>query len=220
MLKVGVVLSGCGVNDGSEIHEAVITMLELDKAGADMVLMAPNIDQLHVINHATGDEMDDSRNVLVESARIARGNIKDIAEITSDDLDALIFPGGFGVAKNLSDYAMAGAECSINPDVQRLSNEVHNDGKPIGVICIAPAMMAKIFGEQGASANMTIGFDEATSKDIESMGCVHVECKVSDMVVDEDNNLVSTPAYMEAQSIKEAADGIEKLVKQVLSMIQ
>ena len=110
MPKVGVVFSGCGVNDGSEIHEAVITMLELDKAGVDMVLMAPNIDQLHVINHATGDEMDDSRNVLVESARIARGNIKDVSEITSDDLDALIFPGGFGVAKNLSDYAMAGAE--------------------------------------------------------------------------------------------------------------
>ena len=134
MPKVGVVLSGCGVNDGSEIHEAVITMLELDKANADMVLMAPNIDQLHVINHATGDEMDDSRNVLVESARIARGNIKDIVEITSDDVDALIFPGGFGVAKNLSDYAMAGAECSINPDVQRLSKDIHNDGKPIGVI--------------------------------------------------------------------------------------
>ena len=110
MSKVGVVFSGCGVNDGSEIHEADITMLELDKAGADMVLMAPNIDQLHVINHATGDEMDDSRNVLVESARIARGNIKDVADITSDDLDALIFPGGFGVAKNISDYAMAVAE--------------------------------------------------------------------------------------------------------------
>jgi len=108
MPKVGVVLSGCGVNDGSEIHEAVITMLELDKANATMVLMAPNIDQLHVINHATGDEMGDSRNVLVESARIARGNIKDIAEIKSGDLDALIFPGGFGVAKNLSDYAMGG----------------------------------------------------------------------------------------------------------------
>ena len=144
MPKVGIVLAGCGVNDGSEIHEAVITMLELDKANADMVLMAPNIDQLHVINHATGEEMNDSRNVLVESARIARGNIKDIVEITSDDVDALIFPGGFGVAKNLSDYAMAGAECSINPDVQRLSKDIHNDGKPIGVICIAPAMMAKI----------------------------------------------------------------------------
>ena len=137
MLKVGVVLSGCGVNDGSEIHEAVITMLELDKAGADMVLMAPNIDQLHVINHATGDEMDDSRNVLVESARIARGNIKDVAEIKSDDLDALIFPGGFGVAKNLCDYAMAGADCSVTPDVMRLTKEVYEDKFDVVVLTVS-----------------------------------------------------------------------------------
>ena len=203
MLKVGVVLSGCGVNDGSEIHEAVITMLELDKAGADMVLMAPNIDQLHVINHVTGDEMDDSRNVLVESARIARGNIKDVAEITSDDLDALIFPGGFGVAKNLSDYAMAGAECSINPDVQRLSKEIHNDGKPIGVICIAPAMMAQILGE---NTELTIGFDDQTASDINTMGAKHITCSVEEIVIDEDKKVVSTPAYMEANSIKEAAE--------------
>ena len=121
MAKIGVVLSGCGVNDGSEIHEAVITMLELDKAGAEMILMAPNIDQLHVINHATGEEMDDSRNVLIESARIARGNIEDIAVVTSANIDALILPGGFGVVKNLSDYAMAGMECSINPEDLRLS---------------------------------------------------------------------------------------------------
>jgi enhancing lycopene biosynthesis protein 2 len=217
MLKVGVVLSGCGVNDGSEIHEAVITMLELDKAGADMVLMAPNIDQLHVINHATGDEMDDSRNVLVESARIARGNIKDVAEITSDDLDALIFPGGFGVAKNLSDYAMAGAECSINPDVQRLSKEIHNDGKPIGVICIAPAMMAQILGE---NTELTIGFDDQTASDINTMGAKHITCSVEEIVIDEEKKVVvvSTPAYMEANSIKEAAEGIQKLVEQVLQM--
>ena len=220
MKKVGLLLSGCGVNDGAEIHESVIAMLALDRAGVEMELMAPNIDQMHVINHYTGQEMDEYRNVLVEASRIARGNIKDMAEISGNDIDALIIPGGFGVAKNLCDYAMAGSECSINPDVYRLISELQLLNKPIGAICIAPAMMAKIFGEQGASANMTIGFDEATSKDIESMGSVHVECKVSDMVVDEDNNLVSTPAYMEAQSIKEAADGIEKLVKQVLSMIQ
>ena len=220
MKKVGLLLSGCGVNDGAEIHESVIAMLALDRAGVEMELMAPNIDQMHVINHYTGQEMDEYRNVLVEASRIARGNIKDMAEISGNDIDALIIPGGFGVAKNLCDYAMAGSECSINPDVYRLISELQLLNKPIGAICIAPVMMAKIFGEQGASANMTIGFDEATSKDIESMGCVHVECKVSDMVVDEDNNLVSTPAYMEAQSIKEAADGIEKLVKQVLSMIQ
>ena len=220
MKKVGVLLSGCGVNDGAEIHESVITMLALDRAGAEMVLMAPNIDQMHVVNHYTGQEMDEYRNVLVESSRIARGNIKDMAEISANDMDALIIPGGFGVAKNLCDYAMAGPDCSINPDVYRLISELKLLNKPIGAICIAPAMMAKILGELDESANMTIGSDETTSKDIEAMGSVHIECQVSEMVVDEEKNLVTTPAYMEAKTIKDAADGIEKLVKQVLSMIK
>ena len=220
MKKVGVLLSGCGANDGAEIHESVITMLALDRAGAEMVLMAPNIDQMHVVNHYTGQEMDEYRNVLVESSRIARGNIKDMAEISANDMDALIIPGGFGVAKNLCDYAMAGPDCSINPDVYRLISELKLLNKPIGAICIAPAMMAKILGELDESANMTIGSDETTSKDIEAMGSIHVECKVSEMVVDEGKNLVTTPAYMEAKTIKDAADGIEKLVKQVLSMIK
>ena len=217
MPKVGLVLSGCGVNDGSEIHEAVITMLELDKAGAEMVLIAPNIDQLHVINHATGEEMDDSRNVLIESARISRGNIEDIAGVTSDNLDALIFPGGFGVSKNLSDYAMSGMECSVNPDVLRLSREVHNDQKPIGVICIAPAIMAKILA---GDTELTIGFDEQTAADIDAMGAKHVLCAVDEIVIDKEKKVVSTPAYMEAKSIKEAASGIEKLVAEILSMIK
>ena len=217
MPKVGLVLSGCGVNDGSEIHEAVITMLELDKAGAEMVLMAPNIDQLHVINHATGEEMDDSRNVLIESARISRGNIEDIAGVTSDNLDALIFPGGFGVSKNLSDYAMSGMECSVNPDVLRLSREVHNDEKPIGVICIAPTIMAKILAGE---TELTIGFDEQTASDIDAMGAKHVLCPVDEIVVDKEKKVVSTPAYMEAKSIKEAASGIEKLVAEILKMIK
>ena len=217
MSKIGVVLSGCGVNDGSEIHESVITMLELDRAGAEMVLMAPNIDQLHVINHATGEEMEDSRNVLIESARISRGNIEDIAGVTSENLDALIFPGGFGVAKNLSDYAMAGMECSINPDVLRLSREVHNDGKPIGVICIAPAIMAKILAGE---TELTIGFDEQTASDIDAMGAKHVLCPVDEIVVDKEKKVVSTPAYMEAQSIKQVASGIEKLVAEILNMIK
>ena len=217
MSKIGIVLSGCGVNDGSEIHEAVITMLELDKARAEMIVIAPNIDQLHVINHATGEEMDDSRNVLIESARISRGNIEDIAGITSKDLDALIFPGGFGVAKNLSDYAMAGMECSVNPDVLRLSREVHNDGKPIGVICIAPAIMAKILAGE---TELTIGFDEQTASDIDAMGAKHVLCPVDEIVVDKEKKVVSTPAYMEAKSIKEAASGIEKLVAEILKMIK
>ncbi len=216
MSKIGIVLSGCGVNDGSEIHEAVITMLELDKAGADMLLMAPNIDQLHVINHATGEEMNDSRNVLVESARISRGDIEDIAVVTSENVDALIFPGGFGVAKNLSDYAMAGVECSVNPDVLRLSREVHNEGKPIGAICIAPAIMATILSGE---TELTVGFDEQTASDIDAMGAKHVLCPVDEIVVDKEKKVVSTPAYMEAQSIKEAALGIEKLVAEILNMI-
>ena len=216
MSKIGIVLSGCGVNDGSEIHEAVITMLELDKAGADMLLMAPNIDQLHVINHATGEEMDDSRNVLVESARISRGDIEDIAVVTSENVDALIFPGGFGVAKNLSDYAMAGVECSVNPDVLRLSREVHNEGKPIGAICIAPAILATILSGE---TELTVGFDEQTALDIDAMGAKHVLCPVDEIVVDKEKKVISTPAYMEAQSIKEAALGIEKLVAEILNMI-
>lgn len=219
MKKVGVLLSGCGVNDGAEIHETVITMLALDRSGAEMVLMAPNIDQMHVVNHYTGQEMDEFRNVLVESARIARGDIKDMAEVTGNDIDALIIPGGFGVAKNLCDYAMAGPECSINPDVYRLVSEVHLLQKPIGAICIAPAMMAKILGEQDESAEMTIGSDATTANDIQSMGSTHVSCPVEEMVIDKEKKIVTTPAYMEAQSIKEAAAGIEKLVAQILSMV-
>ena len=220
MKKIGVLISGCGVNDGAEIHESVITMLALDRAGVETVMMAPNIDQMHVVNHYTGQEMDEFRNVLVESSRIARGNIKDMAEVTGNDIDALIIPGGFGVVKNLCDYAMAGSECSINPDVFRLVSEVHLLQKPIGAICIAPAMMAKILGEQDESAEMTIGADESTANDIKTMGSTHVTCSVTEMVVDKEKKIITTPAYMEAQSIKEAAEGIEKLVVEILSMVE
>lgn len=220
MKKIGVLISGCGVNDGAEIHESVITMLALDRAGVETVMMAPNIDQMHVVNHYTGQEMDEFRNVLVESSRIARGNIKDMAEVTGNDIDALIIPGGFGVVKNLCDYAMAGSECSINPDVFRLVSEVHLLQKPIGAICIAPAMMAKILGEQDESAEMTIGSDESTANDIKTMGSTHVTCLVTEMVVDKEKKIITTPAYMEAQSIKEAAEGIEKLVVEILSMVE
>tara|TARA_B100000029_G_C17517309_1_gene938594 strand:+ start:406 stop:1065 length:660 start_codon:yes stop_codon:yes gene_type:complete len=219
MIRVGVVLSGCGVNDGAEIHESVITMLALDRAGVEMVLMAPNIDQMHVMNHYAGSEMNESRNVLVESARIARGKIRDMAEVHATDVDALIFPGGFGVAKNLCDYAMTGANCSVNPDVKRITTDVHKAGKPIGVICIAPAMFAKIMQIAGDSVKLTIGTDERTASDINTMGSDHISCPVEDIVVDKDNKIVSTPAYMLAGKISEAAEGIEKLVKEVLAMV-
>ena len=217
-MKVGVLLSGCGVSDGSEVHESVLTMLFLDRLGAETVLMAPNIDQMHVINHYTGQEMDEYRNVLVESARIARGNIKDMAEIRGEDLNALIIPGGLGASKNLSDFAMSGPECSVNPDVYRIVVEMILAKKPIGAICIAPAIMAKILAEQSLSGRLTVGNDKTTSEDIVAMGSKHQNCSSEEIAIDNENKIVTTPAYMNAESISEAAKGIEKLVDQVVSM--
>ena len=186
-MKVGVLLSGSGVNDGSEIHESVLTMLFLDRLGAETVLMAPNIDQMHVINHYTGQEMDEFRNVLVESARIARGNIKDMAEIRGDDLNAIIIPGGLGATKNLSDFAMSGSECSVNPDVYRIVVEMILAKKPIGAICIAPAIMAKILSEQSLSGKLTIGDDKATLEHIVALGSEHQNCSSEEIVIDNEN---------------------------------
>ena len=220
MPKVGIVISGCGVYDGAEIHETVITMLALNRAGADMLLMAPDIGQLHVINHLSGEEMPmENRNVLVEAARIARGNIRDLSIVSGSELDALIFPGGFGVAKNLSDYSMVGANCEVNPDVVRLVTKMVEAGKPIGVICIAPVILAKIMEVIGRSVKLTIGSDANTARDIQVMGGQHIVCPVDEFVVDEKNKIVSTPAYMLGPQIKDVAVGIEKLVNKILTMI-
>jgi enhancing lycopene biosynthesis protein 2 len=219
MPKVGVVLSGCGVYDGAEIHESVITLLALDRAGAEVVFMAPDVEQMHVVNHLTGEPAEgESRNVRVEAARIARGPVEDIADVKAGQLDALIFPGGFGAAKNLCTFAVDGPACTVNPDVARLTREMKAAGKPIGFICISPAMAAKIFEDEGP-VSLTIGHDEGTASAIEKLGQKHQACSVEDFVVDEQNKIVSTPAYMEAKSIKEAAAGIEKLVDAVLQMI-
>ncbi len=215
--KIGVVLSGCGVMDGSEIHESVLTLLAIDRAGAEAVCMAPNIKQFHVINHLTDEESKgEARNVLTESARIARGKIRDLASVKATEIDALIFPGGYGAAKNLCDYAFKGPDCSVNPDVARLAKEVHEAGKPIGVICIAPVIGAKVLGAE--HPKITIGTDKNTAKDIEKMGAKHVACPVQEFVVDRERKLVSTPAYMLAQRISEAAAGIDKLVKTVIEL--
>jgi len=217
MKHVGVVLSGCGVNDGTEIHEAVITLLALDRAGATAVCMAPDVDQAHVIDHLTGKETGERRNVLTESARIARGDVRNIQDVRAAELDALIFPGGFGAAKNLSSFAFKGAECTVHGDVTRLVKQVHQAGKPIGFICISPVIAARIFGGE-VQLELTIGTDPETAQAIERMGARHVESPVTEIVVDAAHKVVSTPAYMCAKTISEAATGIEKLVKQVLSM--
>ena len=219
MAKIGVCLSGCGVNDSAEIHESVITALTLDKAGAEILFTAPNMEQTKVVNHLTGDEMGESRNVLVESARIARGNIIDLAELTANNMDALIFPGGFGAALNLCDFALKGADCDIHPEVNRIIQEMLQENKPLGFICIAPVLFARSMKNSEKTTKITIGDDQATADEIEKLGSKHEICPVNDFIVDEENKIVSTPAYMLANSISEAASGIEKLVQQILDWV-
>ena len=217
MTKIGVLLSGCGVNDGCEIHEAVITLLTLDRAGAEAVCMAPDVAQLDVVNHLTGEATGEKRNVLVESARIARGNIKDISKVRAADIDGLIIPGGFGAAKNLSDFAVKGKDAVVNEDVKQLLNDMVSAGKPVGAICIAPATLTKAL--EGKNPEVTIGNDIGTAGAIEAMGGQHKECSVDMIHVDSNNKLVTTPAYMLGPSIKDVAVGIEKLVNKVLELV-
>ena len=219
MAKIGVCLSGCGVNDGAEIHESVITALALDRAGAEILYTAPDVVQTKVVNHLTGDEMNEIRNVLVESARIARGDITDLAQLTSDDMDALLFPGGFGAALNLCDFALKGADCHIHPEVKRIIQEMLAAQKPLGFICIAPALFARAVKNADMTAKITIGNDRATADQIEKLGSQHEICSVDDCIVDEENKIVSTPAYMLAGNISEAAFGIEKLVHQIMKWV-
>ncbi len=216
MAKIGVILSGCGFKDGAEIHESVITLLCLDQAGASYQCMAPN-KSLDVVDHLTGKPAGQSRNVLTESARIARGEILDLSKVNAADYDAFILPGGFGAAKNLSTFAFDGATCDVDKQVARVLKEAHAAGKPIGFICIAPAIGARLFGEK--KVKVTIGHDAATGEVIGKTGAEHKPCDVDGIVVDDENKIVSTPAYMEAKSIKEAYAGIAKLVTKVLKMV-
>ncbi len=214
--KIGVVLSGCGVYDGSEIHEAVFTLLAIDQNGAEAVCMAPDID-LAEVNHCTVTETGAKRNVLVESARIARGNIRDLKDVRATDLDAVIFPGGFGAAKNLCNFAAKGPAAVVSPEVARLVREMVAAGKPIGAICIAPALIALILGKEFAP-QLTIGNDAGTAAAINATGSCHVECPVTEFVIDRKNKIVSTPAYMLAERISESAAGIGKAVKAVIEL--
>ena len=217
MKKIGVVLSGCGVYDGSEIQEAVITLLAIARCGAEAVCFAPDKPQADVINHLTNDKAFEHRNVLAEAARITRGAITPLAKADANELDALIVPGGFGAAKNLCDFASKGSDCQIDSDLRRLARDCHAQGKPLGFICIAPVMLPKILD---MPVRLTIGTDIDTAEIVEEMGAEHVPCPVDDIVVDEDNKIVTTPAYMVAQNIAEAATGIDKLVDRVLVLTQ
>ncbi|MCP4744635.1 MAG: isoprenoid biosynthesis glyoxalase ElbB [Desulfobacteraceae bacterium] len=215
--KVGVLLSGCGVFDGTEIHESVLTLLFLDKVGAEVICTAPDMNQLHVINHMTQEVMDEKRNVLIESARIARGNVLDLKTLGANDMDAIIIPGGFGAAKNLSDFALKGPECEVHSQVKRILAEMLKAKKPIGAICISPAMVTKALAD--VHPEVTIGIDTGTAAAIETMGGKHLSCKVADIIEDSSNKIVTTPAYMLGPGIKDVAVGIEKLVNKVLDLV-
>lgn len=217
-MKVAVVLSGCGVYDGSEVYEAVCTLMSLDRANAEVQCFAPNIEQMHVVNHLTGEVMEgETRNVLVEAGRICRGQVKDLKDARVEDFDALIVPGGFGAAKNLSNFAVQGAQCQVNPDFLQFAQGMHRAGKPLGLICIAPTMSAAICG---TGVECTIGNDPDVAAALETMGAVHKECPVEQAHVDKARKLVTTPAYMLAQRISEAAAGIDDCVNQVLALAE
>lgn len=210
--KFAVVLAGSGVYDGAEIQEAVLTMLAIERQNSVYKCFAPDIKQYHVINHITGDEMNESRNVLTESARIARGDIKPLSDFDGKDFDALIFPGGFGAAKNLSTVAFDGANATVNPDIEKAVLQMVDLKKPIGALCIAPAFIAKILKD----VSVTIGQDKGTAEAIEAMGATHVETDHGDVVVDEEKLIFTTPCYMLDATISDIDDGANNVVKAMM----
>ena len=216
MKKFAVVLSGSGVYDGAEIHEATLTMLAIVRQGAEYQCFAPTINQHHVINHLNGEEVNETRNVLVESARIARGNIKDLGDFNGNDFDAIIFPGGFGVAKNLSTVAFEGASATVLPEVEKAIKQMFDLKKPIGALCISPTIIAKVLGD----VNVTIGQDEGTAEVIEAFGATHVETDNGVVVFDEENLVFTTPCYMLDATILDIDDGATNVVYAMLEMME
>lgn len=212
--KIAVILSGCGVYDGSEIHEATLTLYAISKLESNYEIFAPDINQHHVINHITGEEMQETRNVLVESARIARGNIKSLIELKVSDFDAVIFPGGFGVAKNLCSFAFNGTDCIVNSCIEHFIKSFHSSGKPIGALCISPVLIARVLG----NVELTIGHDAETANAVEKFGAVHIETSHGEVVVDKKNKIVTNPCYMLDSSIRQIGEGAENVVKAVLDL--
>ncbi|MCX8966303.1 isoprenoid biosynthesis protein ElbB [Erwinia psidii] len=213
--KFAVILSGSGVYDGSEINEVVLTLLALEECNINYQCFAPDIEQHHVVNHVTGEVSADTRNVLNESARIVRGKVKNIKECITQEFNALIVPGGFGVAKNLSDYAFKGQAFEINPEVLTVLKDFKSAKKPAGYMCIAPVLLPTVYGP---GVVLTVGNDDETISVVEKLGGIHKVAKVDDIVVDTSNRVVTTPAYMLADGVLEAKMGIYKLVSKLDEM--
>lgn len=226
-MKIGVLLSGSGVYDGAEIQESVLILLALAQQGAEYFCIAPNINQHHVINHLTGEEMNEKRNVLVESARIARGNIKDLAEISANDMDGLVLPGGFGVAKNFTKWAFEGANGEINKDVKRLINEIVQQNKPIAALCMSPTTIAKALEGTGIEVTLTVGTTKEKSpyqiadinNEMKKVGANPILCPVTEVVTDDAHTIVSSPCYMMEASIAQVNEGIQKTIAKLVEMV-
>lgn len=215
MKKIAVVLAGNGVYDGSEIHETTLTLLAIARNGAKYQCFAPDIEQAHVVNHLTGEEMPEKRNVLIEAARIARGDIKPLSEYKAEEYDAIIFPGGFGAAKNLCTFAFDGVDCKVNPDVEAAVRSTVVAEKPVGALCISPVIITKILGD----VKVTIGSDAGTAKAIETLGGIHENTTHGEIVFDEKYKVITTPCYMLNATIDQIALGAEKVVNKILEMV-
>ncbi|MBI4648438.1 MAG: isoprenoid biosynthesis glyoxalase ElbB [Bacteroidia bacterium] len=213
--KFAVILAGCGLYDGSEIHEATLALYFISKHGAEYDIFAPDIMQHHVVNHITGEEMNEKRKVLNEAARIARGNIKPLKQFDAAQYDGLVLPGGYGAAKNLCTYAFDGINCNVNEEVADAIRKMKNHNKPIGALCIAPVILAKVLG----NIVVTIGNDPATAENIKKFGARHKETGNGEIAVDEKNKIVTTPCYMLDATIAQIGDGIDALIKAMLELM-
>ena len=216
MKKFAIILSGSGVYDGSEIHETTMTMLAIKRQGSDYDIFAPDIEQHHVINHYTGEMTDDKRNVLVESARIARGDIKPLSRFEASVYDAIVMPGGFGAAKNLSSFAFHGTSCTVDPDTEKAIKSIHEQGKPIGALCISPVVVAAVL-EKG---KYTIGQDKESSEAIAGFGGEHVQTTHGKVFIDKENNIFTTPCYMLDANILQIAEGAENIIKAISEQLE
>lgn len=226
--RIGVLLSGNGVYDGSEIHESVFTLLAIDENRGEAVCMAPNTEQHHVVNHITGDEMPEKRNVMVEAARIARGAISDLAEMSASNLDALVIPGGFGAAKNLTKWAFSGPDGEINADVKRIINDFVTAKKPIVALCMGPTVVAKALEDAGLKEHLTVGTTEeaspyeidAISAGMEKAGAVAEMKTIREITIDTENKIISAPCYMMEASITDVRNNIKQAIDQLFEMLE
>jgi enhancing lycopene biosynthesis protein 2 len=225
-MKVGVLLAGCGVYDGSEIQEAVFTLLALDENGAEAICMAPDINQHHVINHLNGNEQNETRNVLTESARIARGNIVPLDSVNVNDLDALVIPGGFGAAKNLNKWAFSGPDGSIVPEVAGLIQNMLAAKKPVAGLCMGPTVIAKALQNSGMNAKLSVGttsepspYDIAgISAGMNQIGATATMKSIREIEVDHQLGIVTAPCYMMEATVKEVRNNIKQAIDQLIVM--